>query len=117
MMFVSLYMDVNISGLITRQLRRRGIDVLTAQEDGLATTPDPQLLDRATELGRVFVSGDKHFLAEAARRQSNGAHFPGVIHLSGKPNIPIGIFIEQLELLAKAELPDNFTNQVYYLPL
>lgn len=33
-MGVTLYMDVHVPGSITRQLRRRGVDVLTAQEDG-----------------------------------------------------------------------------------
>jgi hypothetical protein len=33
-MTIALYMDVHIPQSITIQLRRRGIDVLTAQEDG-----------------------------------------------------------------------------------
>lgn len=32
---VRLYMDVHIRGAVTRQLRLRGVDVLTAQEDGM----------------------------------------------------------------------------------
>lgn len=42
---VRLYMDENVRGAITRGLRRRGVDVVTAWEDGRAATPDPDVLD------------------------------------------------------------------------
>ena len=35
-LMVALYMDVHVKEAITRGLRRRGVDVLTAQEDGAA---------------------------------------------------------------------------------
>jgi hypothetical protein len=50
---VKLYMDVHVRWAITDGLRRRGVDVLTAQEDGGATLADPLLLDQATSLARV----------------------------------------------------------------
>ena len=49
-------MDVHISAAITEGLRLRGVDVLTAQEDGARRLPDPALLNRATELGRVLFT-------------------------------------------------------------
>jgi hypothetical protein len=42
-MTIALYMDVHIPQSITIQLRRRGIDVLTAQEDNTIELPDDQL--------------------------------------------------------------------------
>jgi len=51
-------MDVHVRWAITAGLRRRGVDVLTVQEDGAARFEDPALLDRATQLGRVLVSQD-----------------------------------------------------------
>jgi predicted nuclease of predicted toxin-antitoxin system len=57
----------------------RGVDVLTAQEDGRTGTPDPELLDRAEQLDRVLVSRDHDFLTEARRRQVAGLPFSGVI--------------------------------------
>lgn len=44
-MTISFYMDVHIRRAITDELRRAGVDVLTAQEDGCAELTDPQLLD------------------------------------------------------------------------
>lgn len=51
-MGVALYMDEHVHRAITTGLRLRGVDVLTAQEDNRGNTPDPVLLDRATELQR-----------------------------------------------------------------
>lgn len=44
-----LALNMDIPRAITNGLRRRGVDVLTAQEDGTAELDDPPLLDRATE--------------------------------------------------------------------
>ena len=38
---VPLYMDVHVPGAVTRALRLRGVDVLTAQEDGTDEWEDP----------------------------------------------------------------------------
>jgi predicted nuclease of predicted toxin-antitoxin system len=62
------YFDENVPGAIVEGLRQRGIDVLTAQEDGFDETPDPLVLDRAGELGRVLFTRDDDFLREAAAR-------------------------------------------------
>ncbi len=45
-MAISLYMDERIPLVITEKLRLRGIDVVTAQDDGKCATDDPLLLDR-----------------------------------------------------------------------
>jgi len=58
---IRLYMDVHVRREVTVGLRMRGVDVLTAQEDGAATLPDAELLTRATELGRVLFSQDTDF--------------------------------------------------------
>ena len=47
----------------------RGIDVITAYEDGASDMDDSALLDRAGELGRALFTQDDDLLAEAARRQ------------------------------------------------
>jgi predicted nuclease of predicted toxin-antitoxin system len=75
-----LYMDHNVPGPITAGLRSRGVDVLTAAEDGARRMPDAQLLDRATSLGRVLVTQDADLLAEGAHRQRAGIQFAGVIY-------------------------------------
>ena len=65
-------MDVHVRRAVTTGLRLRGVDILTAQEDGAGEFDDPRLLDRATELGRVLLTQDDDLLKEAARRQKPG---------------------------------------------
>jgi predicted nuclease of predicted toxin-antitoxin system len=69
---VQFYFDVHVYGPAYEQLLARGVDVLRVQDDGRAEVADPDLLDRATELGRVIVTFDDDFLAEAHRRQDEG---------------------------------------------
>jgi hypothetical protein len=51
-----IYMDVHVPNAVTDQLRRRGIDVLSAIEDGCARLEDEDLLGRAAQL-RPRLSG------------------------------------------------------------
>ncbi len=113
---VSFYMDVNVEGPITRGLRQRGIDVMTAQEDGTDELPDEQLLDRAAVLGRLVFTHDDDFLAEASRRQSEGVPFIGVLYIHQRDTL-VGRCINDLETVASASDLDEYANQVRYLPL
>jgi predicted nuclease of predicted toxin-antitoxin system len=83
-MSLALYMDEHIHSAITVGLRLRDVDVLTVQEDGLAGTPDPILLDRAMELGRVMFSQDQDFLIEAKRRQAEEINWVHLVFEEGE---------------------------------
>jgi hypothetical protein len=109
-------MDEHVPRVITAALRRRGVDVLTAQEDGRRHTPDPEVLDRATQLGRVTFTLDYDFLKEATRRQRSGISFRGVVFAHGS-KVSIGACIHDLESVAKASEPEDWVNRVEYLPL
>jgi Domain of unknown function (DUF5615) len=54
-------MDVHVPQAITEQLRRRGIDVLTAFDDGSQELSDDRLLVRVTQLNRVLFTQDIRF--------------------------------------------------------
>jgi hypothetical protein len=69
---LALYMDHHVPEAITSGLRRRGVDVLTAWDDGRARASDEELLTRATELGRDLFSQDDDLLAVAAAWQASG---------------------------------------------
>jgi predicted nuclease of predicted toxin-antitoxin system len=109
-------MDVHVHQAITGGLRLRGVDVLTAQEDGARQLSDSDLLDRATALGRVLFSQDEDLLREATRRQRSGETFAGVIY-AHQLKVSIGQCIRDLEFLALAGEPKDFVNEVVYLPL
>jgi len=115
-MSVALYMDAHIPRAITLGLRMRTVDVLTAQEDDADKLPDPELLDRATELSRVIFTFDDDLLIEAAKRQRENKSFSGVIY-AHPLRISIGQCIRDLELIAKAGEPEDLRNRVEFLPL
>lgn len=115
-MSVKLYMDVHVRRAVTDGLRRRGVDVVTAQEDGHSRLPDPLLLDRALKLGRVLFSQDDDLLGESRRRQKEGERFAGVVYCH-QLRITSGQAVRDLELIAKVCEPDDFENRVEYLPL
>jgi hypothetical protein len=111
---VALYMDVHVPQAITDQLRRRGVDVLTAIEDDRATAEDDDLLERSTQLGRVMFTQDIRFRALAEDWQRQERPFGGLLY--GHQREGIGAFVKDLELIAKASEPAEWPNVVEYLP-
>lgn len=114
-MAVALLMDHNVRRPITAGLRLRGVDVLTALEDGSEELEDPELLDRAGALGRALYSEDTDLLAEAARRQAGLVEFSGVVY--AHQSLRVRVCIDDLELITKACEPADLLGQVVYLPL
>lgn len=103
-MTVALYMDEHVHRAITISLRLRGVDVLTAQDDGRRHVPDHVLLDRATELRRVLFSQDEDLLAEANQRQRAGIPFAGVVY-AHQLHASIGACVQGLELICHSREP------------
>lgn len=91
--------------------RRREVDVLTAQDDGIAE--DPALLDRATALGRILFSQDEDLFVEAVPRQRIGQQFATVV-FARQLELSIGRCIADLEALAKVATPDDAQGQIIF---
>ena len=112
----AFYMDVHIPVAITEQLRRRGVDVVTAIEEGTNELPDDELLAAATAAARILFTHDIRFRVLAERWQREGKRFAGLAygHAEGAS---IGQYVSDLELIAKASEPAEWMNAVVYLPL
>lgn len=108
-------MDVHIPQAITEQLHRRDVDVLTAIEDGTTELPDDELVERATQLGRVLFTHDILFKAMAQDWQRQEQQFAGLIfgHQLGGT---IGQFVKDLEVIALASDSEEWMNAVEYIP-
>ncbi|MHC4399697.1 MAG: DUF5615 family PIN-like protein [Planctomycetota bacterium] len=113
---VSFYMDVHVPEAITHQLRRRGVDVVTAIEDGARELSDHELLARATELGRVIFTQDVRFRALAEDWQRQSRPFSGLV-FGRQLGVTIGQFVKDLELIARASESEEWISTVEYLPL
>lgn len=112
----SLYMDVHVPVAVTVGLRRRGIDVLTAQEDGARELDDEMLLDRASQLCRVLFTQDDDLLSIASQRQQLGEEFAGVIYCH-QMRLGIGDVIDDLELMATCATEEELRSTVTWLPV
>lgn len=115
-MSLRLYMDHHVPRAITAGLRLRGVDVLTAAEDGAALLADPVLLDRASDLDRVLFSQDEDLLVEATRRQTESVPFVGLIY-AHQLRASIGVCVRDLTMIASIADPADLRGQVLYLPL
>jgi hypothetical protein len=113
---VPLYMDHHVPSAVTEGLRRRGVDVLTAFEDGRAEASDEAILECATAQGRSVFTHDEDFLAIAARWQEAARQFAGIVFAS-QGSMTIGETIEWLELIAKASEPEHMLNGIQFVPL
>lgn len=109
-------MDVHVHRGVTIALRSRGVDVLTAQEDGGEELDDAALLDRSTSLSRVLFTQDRDLLREATHRQRAGEGFGGVVY-AHQVGVTIGKCVHDLALIAEASEPADWSDRLEYLPL
>jgi predicted nuclease of predicted toxin-antitoxin system len=109
-------MDVHVPRAVMMALRMRGIDVLTAQEDGTAEWDDGPLLKRATQLGRILVSQDEDLLREGTRLQKEDGEFSGIVY-AHQLRVTIGQMVEDLEPIARATDLEEWRGRIEYLPI
>ncbi len=115
-MSLRFYMDHQVRLAVADGLRRRGVDVLTAYEDGAARLSDKRIFERAAELGRIVFTHDDDFLALADRWRQAGRSFSGLVY-AHQLQVTVGKAIQDLELIAKASNTEDMRNRVEYLPL
>lgn len=114
-MSVTFYMGHHVPFAITAGLRRRAVDVLTAQEDGTEQWDDDRLLERSTQLKRSMFSQDEDLLVIAHKWQKNGREFAGLV-FGPQLGLTIGKAVRDLELIAKAMDPADMGNHIEFLP-
>lgn len=97
-MALAFYMDHHVPKAITNGLRLRGVDVLTAYEDGTNEYGDDDLLNEATKCIQENIP------------------FYGVIY-AHQLRVSIGICVNELEMIAQVGEPKDINNQVQFLPM
>ncbi len=113
-----LLSDENFNGDVVRGLLRRhpDIDLVRVQDVGLTQTPDPDILEWAATQGRVLLSHDVSTVPPAAyQRVSDGKAMPGVFILPDR--MLVGQAIDEVLFLAADAQPDEWKDQVLFLPL
>jgi hypothetical protein len=109
-------MDQHVRAEITAALRVRGIDVMTAFDDGHDRAQDEAVLQRATELNRVLFSQDADMLMLTTARQRRSIRFGGLVY-AHPLGITIGQCVADLEFICLVCEAEELENRVIYLPL
>ena len=110
--------DENFKIEIVRGVLRResSIDIVRAQDVNLNQTPDPIVLERAAEMGRVLLTHDYNdmpiYIDERLRA---GLPMPGAVLIPW--TLPPGQAVEDLLLLIGGSLEHEWENRLHYLPL
>lgn len=113
---VPLYLDVHVPQAIAEQLRRRGVDVVHAAEEGTNRLEDDERLELAGQQRRVMVTQDIRFRVMAEDWQRQGRWFAGLFY-GHQLATSIGRWVADLELISMASEPSEWENSVHHLPL
>jgi aspartate oxidase len=106
---IKFYLDEHIHRAVAEGLRRRGVNVLTAQEAGNAGLSDRDQLLFASAEKRVMVTMDSDFLILTTQ----GLAHAGIAYAN--PRKSIGDLIGALRLLADVLDPIEMVDHVEYL--
>jgi hypothetical protein len=109
-MSLRFQLDEHVGDAVAHGLRRRGVDVLTAAEAGIRSTPDQTILALAGETQRVVVTHDQDYL----RLHAAGEPHYGIA-FSAYGSRTIGQLIAALISLDRILSPDDMRNQLKYL--
>ena len=110
--------DENFDGNIIDGLRSKypHVDLITVQEAGLSGTPDPEILDWATQIDRVVLSRDKSTMkGDAEERLRQNQHVVGLLLTTDR--MSRGTIIDQIEIWSRKDLESAFANPIQYLRL
>ena len=110
--------DENFNGRLLKGLIQRipELDVIRVQDTELLGQPDPQILEWASEQNRILLTHDvETIIGFTYDRVKEGKSMPGVIEV--RITSTLGETIDDLEILIRASTPEDFDNQVRYIPL
>ena len=110
--------DEDLNGNIVRGLLRRNplLDIVRVQDVGLSGADDARVLAWAAEAGRVLLTQDVSTISDQAyERIRAGERMSGVFQVA--PDIPIGLAIQDILLLAECSLDGEWEGKIRYLPL
>jgi predicted nuclease of predicted toxin-antitoxin system len=107
---VRFQLDEHQAHAIARAMRRRGIDIATADDAGTVGMPDDQLLAHCHAKGRVLVTNDNDFLALVHR----GASHAGIVFWK-QGSFTIGEVVDFLALIAGIYDPGEMAGRVEFV--
>jgi Domain of unknown function (DUF5615) len=109
--------DADFNQKIVLGLRRREriVDFEDALAGGVIGLPDPDVLHRAADLGRILISHDRKTMPAHFARFLDSHSSPGLIIVP--QDLDIGLAIEDLLLIWAASDAEEWRNTVGFLPV
>ncbi|HEY7156263.1 MAG TPA: DUF5615 family PIN-like protein [Gemmataceae bacterium] len=110
--------DADFRGLLYRALLRKlpELDIVRAQDVGLRTAPDPDILAWAASEGRILLTHDQETMTNFAyERVRTGLPMPGVF-LVPNQKVRAGLLVETIRMITVCSSPEEWENQVAFLP-
>jgi len=107
---LQFHLDEHVSPAVAEGLRRRGIDVTTAQDAGLLGTRDSEHVAFALRDGRVLVTHDRDF----TRLHSAGAQHAGIAYCY-QQKYTIGELVHTLLLMRDCLSQEEMQGTLEYL--
>ena len=110
--------DENFNNRILRGLVRRlpELDIVRVQDTEFYQADDTDVLVWAAREERVLLTHDEQTMSHFAYQQMHiGNTIAGVIIVETK--LPIGMVIDELEIIAGCSTASDWTNRVQFLPL
>ncbi|MBX3066057.1 MAG: DUF5615 family PIN-like protein [Anaerolineae bacterium] len=111
--------DENFDGRILDGLRARmpDLDIVRVQDTEMYQSPDDKLLAWLAKENRILLTHDVRTIPRFVfERVRDGLPVPGVIEVH-KEDTSIGTAIDDLEVVIGAGTPEDFENQVKYIPI
>ncbi|MFN8461413.1 MAG: DUF5615 family PIN-like protein [Anaerolineales bacterium] len=108
-MAIRFYCDEHVDLAIANALKKRGVDVLTAQDAGMLGVPDEDHLELAISQNRVNLTQDTDFL----RMHKSGVPHMGIVY--AHQSVSIGKVIQGALLVFQAMTEEEMVNHVEYL--
>jgi hypothetical protein len=112
-LFITLYLDEDITPKLAKALRDRGFDAVSAYEVGNIEVSDSMHLDFAATQGRAILSCNaKHYVPLFKERYHEGREHSGVIVTN---QIPLGEMLCRILGLLNPLTADEIRNQLRHL--
>jgi predicted nuclease of predicted toxin-antitoxin system len=107
---ITFHLDECVPAAVADGLRRRGIEVSTTWESGLAHSLDTVQLDFSSQSERVLVTQDADFL----RLHRSGITHSGIVYYE-PGTLTVGQLIQGLVLIHGVMTPDEMRNHLEFL--
>ena len=107
---IAFYLDACVQVVIAKQLRRDGIEAVTARDLKKLDDNDPSHLQRATEQGRVLVTYDRDFVEMAQQ----GVEHTGIVFVPTRYR-NIGVVVKELRKFKVRYNRNDVANLVWFL--